>query len=157
MNLRMVEPSDLREIIDVRASTRENRFSREDLRAIGITEASVAELLRTTHRGWLWEEEAKIAGFAIGDGKTGELWVIAVRPEYEGRGIGSKLLFAVETWLASLGWEEVWLWTSADPGKRAFGFYLAHGWTVSESKPDILYLRKKPGRRGPNGPEQGKP
>ena len=143
MNLRPIEAKDLDEIIEVRTMTRENAFSREALAQLGITAASVANLLDTTHRGWLCEADGKIAGFAIGDGKTGELWVIAVRPEFEGRRIGSSLLSAVERWLRSRGWDEFWLWTSADQKKRAFGFYLRHGWTLSEAKGDIVYMRKK--------------
>ena len=119
MNLRMIESNALTEIIDVRAATRENSHSREALRALGITEEKTAEMLRTTHRGWLCEEEGRIVGFAIGDGRIGELWVVAVLPEFEGRGIGSQLLEVVEDWLRSLGWQELWLWTSSDPKKRA--------------------------------------
>lgn len=142
MNLRLIQPKDLSEIIEVRASTRENSLSRAALRDLGITEESTAELLRTTHRGWLCEEEERIVGFAIGDGKTGELWVIAVLPEFEGRGVGLRLIESVEEWLWSLGWQEVWLWTSSDPKKRAFTFYSKRGWHVTETKGEILYMKK---------------
>lgn len=143
MNLRLIESQDLEEILEVRATTRENAFSRATLEQLGITAQSVADMLHTTHRGWLCENDGKIAGFAIGDGKTGELWVVAVRPEFEGQGIGSALLASVEQWLHSLGWDELWLWTSADQKKRAFGFYERHGWSVSETKGDIVYMKKK--------------
>lgn len=142
MKLRLIESQDLAEIIDLRAATRENPFSREALRELGVTEESTAELLRTTHRGWLCEEE-KIVGFSIGDGKTGELWVVAVLPDFEGRGIGSQLTERAEEWLWSLGWQELWLWTSSDPQKRAFTFYSKRGWYVAETKGDILYMKKK--------------
>jgi GNAT superfamily N-acetyltransferase len=143
MNFRLIEPQDLSEIIDVRGSTRENPFSREALRQLGITEESTAKLLRTTHRGWLCEEEGRAVGFSIGDGKTGELWVIAVLPAFEGRGVGSRLLEEVEAWLWSLGWNELWLWTSPDQQKRAFTFYQKHGWLVSELKDGMLYMKKR--------------
>jgi ribosomal protein S18 acetylase RimI-like enzyme len=139
----MIETKDLKEVFDVRVATRENPFSREALRKIGITEESTAEVLRTTHRGWLCDIGGKIVGFVIGGGKTGELAVIAVLPEFEGRGIGSQLLVTVEKWLFSMGKQELWLWTSSDGKTKAFSFYLKHGWTVSESKPDILYMKKK--------------
>ncbi len=143
MIVRMIEPTDLSEIIELRGRTRENPFSRKDLLKIGIIEESVTEMLRTTHRGWLCEENEKIAGFAIGDGKTGELWVIAVLPEFECRGIGSLLMAAVEGWLAEIGWQEFWLWTSSDSKKQAFSFYMKHGWIVSESGADTVCMKKK--------------
>ena len=143
MKLRLIEPTDLSEVFDVRAATRENPFSREVLRDLGITEESTAALLRTTHRGWLSEEHGKITGFAIGDGHAGELWVMAVLPDYEGRGIGTRLLHRVEDWLWSLGWTELWLWTSSDQKKRAFSFYTKCGWTVSKIEGEILYMKKK--------------
>ncbi|MBK8477506.1 MAG: GNAT family N-acetyltransferase [Opitutaceae bacterium] len=143
MKFRPIESKDLSEIIEVRASTRENPFSREALRQLGITEESTAELLRTTHRGWLCEEEGRIVGLAIGDGKTGELWVTAVLPEFERRGVGVRLIDSVEGWLWSLGWQELWLWTSPDRQKRAFTFYLKRGWGVSELKDGILFMKKK--------------
>ena len=143
MNFRLIQPGDLSGIIDVRASTRENPLSRAALRNLGITEESTAELLRTTHRGWLGEEEGRIVGFAIGDGKTGELWVIAVLPEFEGRGVGRRLLDSVEGWLWSLGWPELWRWTSPDRQKRAFPFYRKRGWIVSELKDGKLFMKKE--------------
>lgn len=143
MKIRSMEPPDLAEAIEVRASTRENALSRELLRLMGITEESTTELLRTTHRGWLCEVQGKMTGFAIGNGKTGELWVIAVLPEYEGRGIGSELLRFVENWLWSLGWTELWLTTSTDVKLRAFAFYTKHGWAIWKAEEDVLYMKKK--------------
>ena len=144
MKIRLIEPKDISEIFDLRAATRENPLSRDELRRMGITEESTAEVLHTTHCGWVCEDEGRIAGFAIGDGKTGELSVIAVLPRYERRGIGSQLLAEVEAWMASVGREEFWLWTWSDPKKRAFSFYLNRGWRVSETKPDIVYMKKIP-------------
>ena len=106
MNLRPIESSDIDSIISIRGRTRENAISEEGLRRLGITADVVAEKPRTTHRGWLCEDGKRIVGFAIGDGTSGELWVIAVLPEFEGRGVGSRLLNRVEEWLWSLGKDE---------------------------------------------------
>lgn len=143
MTYRLIEEKDLAALIELRASTRENSFSREALGQIGVTEESVAAMLKTTHRGWLCEEGGRAVGFAMGDEETGELWVIAVLPDVEGRGIGSHLLALVEEWLWSCGWRELWLWTSADPRKRAYTFYLKHGWVVFETKGEMLSMKKK--------------
>lgn len=143
MRIRQVTCEDLPELFAVRAATRENPMSREALRELGVTEASTAQWLSTTHRGWLAEVDHKIVGFAIGDGSTGELWVIAVLPAYEGQGIGSMLLRAVEEWLSALGWAELWLWTSNDQKLKAFSFYLKHGWSVAKVEGATLTLVKR--------------
>jgi GNAT superfamily N-acetyltransferase len=143
MKYRLIEERDLSAIIDVRAATRENPFSREELRNLGVTEETTAQMLRTTHQGWLCEDAGRIVGFSIGDGKTGECWVIAVLPEFEGRGIGSRLLALVEAWLWSRDWGAIWLWTSSDPQRRAYAFYLHRGWTITETKGKIIYMKKK--------------
>jgi ribosomal protein S18 acetylase RimI-like enzyme len=142
MNIRPIENRDLPELFELRAKTRENPYSREALREIGITEETTAALLLTTHRGWLCECEGVKAGFAIGDGGTGEITVVAVLPEFEGRRIGTLLLSQVENWLGSKGWKQLWLWTSSDTKKRAFAFYLKRGWVLSEIDGHVAYLRK---------------
>jgi GNAT superfamily N-acetyltransferase len=144
MTSRLIEPRDLTELIDLRGKTRENPYSREALRQIGITEDSTAALLRTTSRGWLCESGATKTGFAIGDGKTGEMCVVAVAPLYENQGVGSHLLSSVEDWLFSLGWNQLWLWTSSDPQKRAYSFYLKRGWFVAEERGDTVVIKKRP-------------
>jgi GNAT superfamily N-acetyltransferase len=143
MKVRPIEAGDIVSLLHLRGLTRENAISGEGLRALGITSETVAEKLRTTHRGWLCEVAGEIVGFAIGDGGTGELWVIAVLPTFEGHGVGSRLLCLVEDWLWSLEWEELWLWTSTDENLRAYSFYIGHGWRKSELKDGVLYLRKK--------------
>jgi GNAT superfamily N-acetyltransferase len=112
---------------------------------MGITVDSTAELLRTSHRGWLSEENGVITGFAIGDGTTGEVWVVAVHPEFEGRGGGSALLQLTEDWLWSLGWTELWLSTSSDTTKRAFPFYTKRGWSPAKvTDTTLVMIKNKP-------------
>lgn len=142
MKVRPIQNTDVAALIELRGRTRENALSPHDLRVMGISEDSVIDKLATSHRGWLCEEEGRTIGFAIGDGQTGEPWVVAVLPEFEGRGIGSKLLALVEEWLWSLSWNELWLWTSADESRRAFQFYIRHGWRKSEVKDGVLLMRK---------------
>ena len=70
-----------------------------ELEELGITKESVSAMMDTSHRGWLCEADDKIVGFAMGNRENGEMWVIAVIPEYEKIGIGAKLLNRVEDWL----------------------------------------------------------
>jgi GNAT superfamily N-acetyltransferase len=142
MTFRAIDAQDLPALIALRARTRENAISVEALTRMGITAASVTQKLQSTHRGWLIEFDGCPAGFAIGDGSTGELWVLAVAPEFEGRGIGSQLLEVTENWLWSLGWDALWLWTSVDESRRAFSFYLHRGWTKAEVRDGAFFLRK---------------
>ena len=143
MTFRAIEPRDAAALIELRARTRENAISVEALARMAITAESVAQKLHGTHRGWLCEVGDRIAGFAVGDGSSGELWVIAVAPEFEGRGIGSQLLASVEDWLWACGCDALWLWTDIDESRRAFSFYLRHGWLKAEVKDGVLYMRKQ--------------
>jgi ribosomal protein S18 acetylase RimI-like enzyme len=150
MTIRAIEPRDIPELFELRASTRENPYSREALREIGITEERTVAMLRGDHCGWLCEVAGMIVGFAMGDGSTGEIGVVAVLPKFENQGIGSRLLTAVEMWLCSLGWAELWLWTSADRKKSAFAFYTARGWRVSEDKGEVVHMRKNMPNQSPD-------
>ena len=125
---RAIAPSDVPALFVVRTAARENPFSLEALRAIGITEASVREKLASIHRGWLAEVGGRIVGFAMGDSATGELLVVAVLPAHEGRGIGRTLLTLVQDWLWSNGWSELWLTTGPEKTTRAFHLYCRLGW-----------------------------
>lgn len=79
---------------------------------MGSQKKTVAEVIETTHRGWLCEADSRIVGFAMANGETGELSIIAVLPEYEMQGIGSKLLLLAEGWLSSVGWRPPWILAS---------------------------------------------
>lgn len=128
MILREMEPKDVPGCFVVRTSVRENHLSREELRRLGITEESVTALLTTTHKGWVCEIDRQIVGFSMGNHHTGELWIIAVRPDYEGRGIGRRLIELTVHWLQARGCPGIWLWTSPDVSLRAYAFYLKSGW-----------------------------
>jgi len=141
-HFREIVHGDVPAIFKVRVATRENAYTMEELQGLGITVNSVSAMIDTTHRGWLCEDDDLVVGFAMGNRKTGEMWVIAVLPEYEGRGIGAKLLAFVETWLWSEGWCKIWLTTDIDPTLRAYGFYRNQGWLDHEIRNDLRYMRK---------------
>lgn len=64
-----------------------------------------------------------LVGFCTGDSPTAEVLVLAVLPEYEGKGIGERLLAHVVEWLQSTGFDKVWLAADSNPTIRADGFY----------------------------------
>ena len=97
-------------------ATRENAISRERLAAMDITPASVAEhLVAGATNGWVSSSESRIVGFCIGESAAGEVLVLAVLPQFEGRGIGKTLLSLAVDWLRSFEPTRIWLGASSDP------------------------------------------
>lgn len=121
-------PADLPQVFDVRVSTLENTITLSRLTELGITPDSLTTALQNSAKGWVCEVEEKIVGFVMGDKSSAELTVLALRPEFEGRGIGKRLLQQVQGWLFANGHQELWLVTSPEPTFRAYGFYQSQGW-----------------------------
>lgn len=127
--IRETQEADVESLFDVRARTRENPISREQLARMGITPASAAAALRSgAEKGWVCLDGANVIGFSGADAVGGEVLVLAVLPEYEGRGVGKRLLSHAVDWLRSRGFGRVWLAASPDPAARAHGFYRSQGW-----------------------------
>lgn len=76
----------------------------------------------------------------MADRSTGELLVIALLPEYEGRGIGGQLMQHVENWLAQTGCSRAWLTTDLDQTLLAYGFYRHRGWTDWKLKRGLRWM-----------------
>jgi GNAT superfamily N-acetyltransferase len=143
ISFRKISAADVDQLFAVRSSVRENPFSIEALAEHGITVRTVTESLGRSHDGYLCESSGRMVGFAMADLKAGELWVSAVLPEYERRGIGRELLRLTEELLWSAGHASIWLWTGADRGARAFSLYTRSGWLESELKDHQLFMTKK--------------
>ncbi|MFA1684396.1 GNAT family N-acetyltransferase [Achromobacter dolens] len=134
MNLhyRPAHPDDAAACIDLRGRTRENAFSAEDLRALGITCESWSGGIRDgSLPGVVALADGELAGYCFGDRDSGEIVVLALLPAYEGRGIGSELLGKVMRTLRGLGHERLFLSCAADPRVRSHGFYRHLGWTAT--------------------------
>jgi len=153
MTFREIEQRDIPTLFHIRTSIDENTLSLRQLAEMGITQESVHSRIVASCKGWLCETDDRAVGFAIGDKKTGEMWVIAVLPEYINRGIGSKLIVLVEEWLFSNGWPAIWLTTDIDDSLRAYTFYRKHGWKDKEIRNGTRYMIKK---HVPNAPADKK-
>lgn len=129
LEFREITGADVPALFDVRTRTRENNYTLEELEKLSITVVSVAERLATSHKGWLCTDADQVVGFCIADRSAGELWVVAVLPEYEGKGIGNMLMGFAEDWLWASGCTRAWLTTDVDTRLRAYGFYRQRGWT----------------------------
>ena len=119
----------------VRAAAQENEMPLiSGLKHLGITVASVVERMRNNHQGYVCEDGGVVVGFAIADANTGELWVLSVWPEYEGKGIGRKLMTLSQEWLFTKGWKTLWLTTGIQPS-RALALYQKLGWKIVGTLP----------------------
>lgn len=143
MHYREIEDHDIPAIFAVRIQTWHTPRGAEELVQMGITPESVRAMLQAgTHRGWLAEIDGTVVGFTMGNRQNGEMWVVAVLPEWENQGIGRQLMERVESWLFSEGWSEIWLTTDPDETVRAIGFYRRLGWTDWKFERGDRYMRK---------------
>ncbi|WP_051534627.1 GNAT family N-acetyltransferase [Deefgea rivuli] len=122
---------DIEALFILRAVTRENPMSIEQLAALGITpESSKAALAAGEIAGWVCSVQDQIVGFCSGDCASGEVLVLAVLPEYEGQGVGKGLL---QRMVEQLGQQHsrIWLAANPDPQGRAYGFYRRQGFVAA--------------------------
>jgi ribosomal protein S18 acetylase RimI-like enzyme len=141
-NFREILLRDIDAIFYVRISTDENNFTMDQLENHGITKQSVKEKLLSTYKGWLSETNGKVTGFVIADKASGEIWVIAVLPDYINQKIGSNLLLLAEKWLEDNNLKRFWLTTDTDKKLRAYSFYKKHGWNEFKTENGILFMEK---------------
>ncbi len=66
--------------------------------ALGINPDSILARLRSDHAGWIVLLDGRPVGFAMANRSKGELWVVAVLRECEGRGMGRELMRQAEAW-----------------------------------------------------------
>jgi len=155
VNFRAIADDDVDALFDVRTRTRENAYTLAELHRLGITPASVRDRLATTFAGWLCADGDRVVAFAMADRSTGELWVIAVLPDYEGKGIGGELMRRAEAWLWASGCERAWLTTDVDATLRAYGFYRHRGWTDWKIDDGLRWMElRRPGRDRSEGDER---
>src|SRR5690349_8830150 len=121
MHIREAAPTDIKALQTVRHSVKENVLSDPSL----VTDADCLDYITRRGKGWVWEEEAQILGFAIADLQGRNIWALFLRPEAEGKGIGRVLHQLMLDWYFSQTRETVWLSTA--PGTRADGFYRKMG------------------------------
>ncbi len=129
MKFREITADDVPALFYVRPRTRENALTLEELQQLGIDPQSVTESLGQSTKGWVCDDAGRVVAFSMADRATGEFLVIAVLPEYEGKGVGGKLMALAEEWLAASGCQRAWLTTDLDTTLRAYGFYRKRGWT----------------------------
>jgi len=132
LDYRFMTAADLPAVFELRTSTRENVVTLEGLESDHhLTPEALAEAMEGSVCGWVCIDGDRIVGFAMGDSATGEMMVVAVLPDYEGFGVGKKVLALVQGWLFESGHDEIWLVATPDTRIRAYGFYRALGWRAT--------------------------
>ena len=131
--IRAATAADIPACIELRGRTRENAVSPQRLAELGITAqtwgGSVARGEMLGLLAWHGDGEAeRLAGYCFGEVASGEIVVLALLPEDEGRGLGRALLQAVMQGLRERGHERLFLGCSDDPASRSWGFYRHLGW-----------------------------
>ena len=107
---RPAPPELAAEYIELRGLTRENPITEEALRSFGITAKSWAQDIRSEQtQGFIALSGEQMVGNCFGDFRSGEVLVLAVRPAYEGQGIGQRLLALVVELLKRHGYTRLFL------------------------------------------------
>lgn len=112
----------------IRISVRENILS-DPAR---VTQQMYVDYLALLGRGWVAESDGKVVAFCYAADRDSSIWALFVAPEYEGQGLGKRLLACAVDWLFELGNECVHLSTGANT--RAARFYRAQGWISEEAQ-----------------------
>ena len=118
--IRPATRQDMPGLWEVRYSVRENTLTPGR-----ISDAELRRNIEHDGRGWVAEQGGRILGFVIGL-NTGSVWALFVRPEYEGRGIATRLQAAMLEWYERQPIDRLWLTTGTHT--RARRFYETHGW-----------------------------
>jgi len=124
--IREATADDVSAMFDIRTSVLENTATKQQLYAHGIDDAFVTAAIMIVGRGWMAEDAGSTVGFCIADPQKRVILALFVRPEFERRGHGGKLLDTAVEWLFSQSSNRVTLTTG--PNTRAHRFYLRRGW-----------------------------
>lgn len=130
MLFREAEVEDIPALSEIRLSVTENVLS--DPRK--VTPEVYAAYLRVLGKGWLCEVDGEVVGFCVASLKDASIWALFVKPGYEGRGIGGRLLSLATDWLFDMGASSISLSTGANT--RAVRVYESRGWKRVELKAD---------------------
>ncbi len=142
--LRQASPGDIELLFDIRTSVKQNHLSREQLHAMGITAATLADAIDSSPCAWIAEWCREPAGFVMVDHEEGEVFALFVRPQHEGKGLGRLLLQRAEQELFQRH-ERIHLTTDGNEVIRANGFYRRLGWTCVEAVDDrdVRYEKRR--------------
>lgn len=142
--IRIATTADIDSLFDIRTCVVQNHLSCEQLTALGITAATLAEAIEQGPCAWIVEVDGVPAGFTMIDCDGGEVFALFVRPEFEGIGIGRMLMETAEKALLH-DHRTIWLVTDGHEDIRANGFYQRLGWSLAGSidDRDVRYEKRR--------------
>jgi GNAT superfamily N-acetyltransferase len=141
--VRPASQADVPGMFVVRTAVGENHLNAAQLARRGITQASVAQSLRSGCQAWVAENRGQVVGFSIADLDYASIFALFVLPAYQGIGLGSRLLELATQSLWDHGADLIWLAT--EPRTRAAAFYQRRGWIVTgtEGNGDLRLERQR--------------
>lgn len=130
-------------ILKIREATWGGESAPSEMRDRGFTHDSVLSRMRADHSGWIAYHDGVPVGVAMADRSKGEVWMIAVLPEYTGRRIEMQLARQSEGWLFSHGWKEI-RWVESFDGDGAADILRASGWVESRAGAERGLMKVNP-------------
>ncbi len=125
MTIREATIEDIQQMQIVRNSVTENTLSDPSL----VPDKDYIEFITERGKGWVYEIDKNIVGFAIVDLRENNIWALFLDPKFEKKGIGQQLHKKMLDWYFAQTKETVWLGTEFNT--RAENFYKKAGWTVT--------------------------
>jgi len=122
MGVREATIKDIPRIQVVRNSVKENPLSDPAL----VPDSDVEDYMFRRGKGWVYEDNKTIVGFAIVSVIDRNVWALFIEPGHDKKGIGRQLHDEMINWYFQQTGETIWLGTA--PGTRAESFYRKAGW-----------------------------
>ena len=118
---REASPNDIPQIQLVRNAVTENVLSDPTK----VTDEDCRAYMEDRGKGWVCAAGDLVTGFAIADLQDENIWALFVHPEWEGKGIGSRLHRLMLDWYFT---HRTSAWLSTGVNTRAVTFYRLKGW-----------------------------
>ena len=109
-NIREATLLDFSKLMEIRMSVKENTLSDPAL----IPNDDYVKFCFTQGKGWVYEVDSVIVGFAIVDLLGNNIWALFMDPRFEKKGIGKKLHDTIINWYFEQTKTAVWLGTEAN-------------------------------------------
>jgi len=124
--IRDATDEDIPHIFEVRTSVRENHLSVAQMADLGITPDTIEAALEQAPCIWVALHKGTVVGFSMSNLAEGCIFAAFVRPEWEGKGVGRRLIERAEAFLFA---HHACIWLSTDSASRAAKVYESLGWT----------------------------